>query len=58
LTVLPLTSQTADIEPIDKQSIKNDIEVELNEVKESLRNTQPVGALVNCCRTVDQVGKF
>ena len=30
-------------------------EVELKSLKESLQDTQPVGAIVNCCRTLDQV---
>ena len=30
-------------------------EVELKNLKESLRDTQPVGVIVNCCRTLDQV---
>ena len=30
-------------------------ELELGELKESLQDTQPVGAIVNCCRTLDQV---
>lgn len=30
-------------------------EVELKELKDSLQDTQPVGAIVNCCRTLDQV---
>ena len=30
-------------------------EVELKELKDSLQDTQPVGAIVNCCKTLDQV---
>jgi len=30
-------------------------EIELKSLKESLQDTQPVGAIVNCCRTLDQV---
>lgn len=29
--------------------------LELQELKESLQDTQPVGVLVDCCRTLDQV---
>lgn len=58
LAVLPITAKALDIEPVDKQNLKNDDEGELNEVKESLRDTQPIGALVNCCKTVDQVSRF
>jgi N-acetyltransferase 10 len=56
--VLPITSQTLNVEPIDKQNIETDNEDELNGLKESLRDTQPVSALVNCCKTVDQVSRF
>ena len=30
-------------------------EAELKELKESLQDTQPVGALANCAKTLDQV---
>ena len=30
-------------------------EIELKSLKESLQDTQPVGSIVNCCRTLDQV---
>ena len=30
-------------------------EIELKSLKESLQDTQPVGAIVTCCRTLDQV---
>ena len=30
-------------------------EQELKDLKESLQDTQPVGVLVNCCKTLDQV---
>lgn len=30
-------------------------EQELKDLKESLQDTQPVGVLVDCCRTMDQV---
>jgi hypothetical protein len=33
-------------------------EQELADLKESLQDTQPVGVLVNCCKTVDQVSAF
>jgi hypothetical protein len=31
------------------------MEIDLKELKESLRDTQPVGPLVGKCRTLDQV---
>lgn len=55
LTVLPITSRTLNVEPIDKQSIHSEKADELNELKESLKDTQPVSALLNCCKTFDQV---
>lgn len=54
LTVLPITSRTLNVEPIDKQSIHSEKADELNELKESLKDTQPVSALLNCCKTFDQ----
>ena len=30
-------------------------EVERKSLKESLQDTQPVGAIISCCRTLDQV---
>lgn len=33
-------------------------EIELKSLKESLQDTQPVGGIVNCCRTLDQVSFF
>ena len=30
-------------------------EVELKSLKESLQDTQPVGAIISSCRTLDQV---
>ena len=32
-----------------------DAEQELQELKQSLQDTQPVGVLVSCCKTLDQV---
>ena len=33
-------------------------EQELRDLKDSLQDTQPVGSLVKCCKTLDQVGKI
>ena len=33
-------------------------ELELKSLKESLQDTQPVGAIANCCHTLDQVFCF
>lgn len=55
LTVLPLSSKTANVEPVNPGSIgKSENESSLKELKESLMNAQPAGALVNLCKTYDQ----
>lgn len=55
LTVLPLSSETANITSIDASSVgKSKNEEELTELKESLIDTPPAGPLVNLCRTYDQ----
>lgn len=58
LNVLPITSKVLKVEPVDKQSIQSENEEQLNELKESLRDTQPVCSLVNCCKTLDQVNEL
>jgi N-acetyltransferase 10 len=57
LTVLPISSHNLQVEPVVKFEPPPN-EEELENLKESLRDTQPVGVLVNCCKTVDQVSKF
>ncbi|EAA09908.4 AGAP010491-PA [Anopheles gambiae str. PEST] len=54
LTVLPLSSRTADVKPIDVASIENVQSEQLAELKESLADAPPAGPLVNLCRTYDQ----
>lgn len=55
LTVLPLSSKTANIQPIDISNVNDSHENGLlSELKESLRDTPPAGQLVNLCRTHDQ----
>lgn len=55
LTVLPLSSKTANIQAIDVSDIGGSQEKEmLDDLKESLRDTPPAGQLVNLCRTHDQ----
>ncbi|XP_026467544.1 RNA cytidine acetyltransferase [Ctenocephalides felis] len=55
LTVLPLSSKTAEVKPIDISSItKSEKEEQLIDLKESLRDTPPAGPLINCCKTYDQ----
>ncbi|XP_066999435.2 RNA cytidine acetyltransferase isoform X2 [Anabrus simplex] len=53
LTVLPTSSHNLHVEPVEKR-LEFATDPELTELKESLRDTQPVGVLVNCCKTVDQ----
>ncbi|XP_050303740.1 RNA cytidine acetyltransferase [Anthonomus grandis grandis] len=54
LAVLPVSSHNLHVTPVEPSQDINENEMELNELKEQLRDTQPVGNLVNCCRTVDQ----
>lgn len=53
LNILPISSNTANISPVEKTNTTED--PQLKSLKESLQDTQPVGVLVNCCKTVDQV---
>ncbi|KAG8772078.1 N-acetyltransferase 10, partial [Ceratobasidium sp. 428] len=56
LNVLPI-SRGKDIEPIDEAAEKGkgkQVEVELNELKESLADTKPIGELIKLAKTVDQ----
>ncbi|XP_046395652.1 RNA cytidine acetyltransferase isoform X2 [Ischnura elegans] len=52
LRVLPLSSHVLSVEPLSKTEEKVDSDLEA--LKESLKDTQPVGVLVSCCRTLDQ----
>ncbi|XP_065209753.1 RNA cytidine acetyltransferase isoform X2 [Planococcus citri] len=54
LTVLPIASKALNVEPVDKSNVLFESEEELVELKESLKDTQPVSCLVNCCKTIDQ----
>ncbi|BFG01397.1 RNA cytidine acetyltransferase [Drosophila madeirensis] len=55
LTVLPLSSKTINVEPVNPASAgRSENESSLRELKESLLNVQPAGALVNLCKTYDQ----
>lgn len=55
LTVLPLSSRTANIRPVDGSSSESATTNEaLEELKESLRDTPPAGPLINLCKTHDQ----
>ncbi|XP_017775661.1 PREDICTED: RNA cytidine acetyltransferase isoform X2 [Nicrophorus vespilloides] len=54
LAVLPVSSHNLHVTPIDIAEEKSKSDEELIELKANLRDTQPVGSLVNCCRTLDQ----
>ncbi|KAH8380803.1 hypothetical protein KR009_006477 [Drosophila setifemur] len=55
LTVLPLSSKTINVEPVNPAGAgRSPNEGSLKELKESLLNVQPAGALVNLCKTYDQ----
>lgn len=54
--ILPVSSHIAAITAVDPSIGKETAEdIELQSLKESLQDTQPVGALMNCCKTYDQV---
>ncbi|XP_076302455.1 RNA cytidine acetyltransferase l(1)G0020 [Lasioglossum baleicum] len=53
LNVLPLSSHNLKIEPAQKLP-NSEENVELDALKESLKDTQPISSLVNCCKTIDQ----
>ncbi|XP_045175283.1 RNA cytidine acetyltransferase-like [Mercenaria mercenaria] len=55
--LLPLSSHVLSIQPVPAKSLEDSIssaEQELRDLKDSLQDTQPVGALVKCCKTLDQ----
>ncbi|XP_031717150.1 RNA cytidine acetyltransferase [Anarrhichthys ocellatus] len=57
LNVLPISSHMANIKPVPPKTQEDGLspgEQELKDLKESLKDTQPVGVLVECCRTMDQ----
>nr|XP_054761820.1 RNA cytidine acetyltransferase-like [Lytechinus pictus] len=57
LQILPISSHTLNIEPVPhktKEESQSPAEIELKELKASLQDTQPVGALINCAKTLDQ----
>ncbi|XP_007111426.1 RNA cytidine acetyltransferase [Physeter macrocephalus] len=57
LNILPISSHAASVEALPPQSPEESLGpsgLELKELKESLQDTQPVGVLVECCKTLDQ----
>ncbi|CAL1689574.1 unnamed protein product [Lasius platythorax] len=53
LNVLPISSHNLKIESVHKSDVLEE-QSSLDALKESLQDTQPVSALINCCKTVDQ----
>jgi len=54
LNILPISSHVKALEKAVGVAGVSDREEELGELKASLQDTQPIGALVNCARTLDQ----
>ncbi|XP_054827698.1 RNA cytidine acetyltransferase [Eublepharis macularius] len=57
LNILPISSHVANIVPVPPRSQEDSLspqDMELKELKESLQDTQPVGVLVESCKTLDQ----
>ncbi|XP_077423794.1 RNA cytidine acetyltransferase isoform X2 [Vanacampus margaritifer] len=57
LNILPISSHMANIKPVPPKTQEDGPspkEQELKDLKESLQDTQPVGVLVDNCRTMDQ----
>ena len=55
LNILPVSSQTLEIKPLPPQtSTLTKEQIELNELKESLQDTQPAFSIVSQCKTLDQ----
>ncbi|XP_018326936.1 RNA cytidine acetyltransferase isoform X2 [Agrilus planipennis] len=54
LQILPISSHNIHITPVERSEEPTEREIELKEIKENLRDTQPVGSLINICKTIDQ----
>ncbi|ROI15050.1 RNA cytidine acetyltransferase [Anabarilius grahami] len=57
LNILPISSHVANIKPVPPKTQDDGLsprEQELKNLKESLQDTQPVGVLVDGCKTMDQ----
>ncbi|XP_029992858.1 RNA cytidine acetyltransferase [Sphaeramia orbicularis] len=57
LSILPISSHMANIKPVPPKTQEDGLsprEQELKDLKESLQEVQPVGVLVDSCRTMDQ----
>ncbi|XP_044735745.1 RNA cytidine acetyltransferase isoform X2 [Chrysoperla carnea] len=54
LNVLPISSHNLAVEPVSKSTEQSDNDLQLEDLKINLRDTQPAGSLVECCKTLDQ----
>uniref|UniRef100_T1GGI1 RNA cytidine acetyltransferase n=1 Tax=Megaselia scalaris TaxID=36166 RepID=T1GGI1_MEGSC len=55
LTVLPLSSKTINVEPVNPSAVnKSAHEDELQDLKDNLQDSPPAGPLVKLCKTYDQ----
>ncbi|XP_030567397.1 RNA cytidine acetyltransferase [Drosophila novamexicana] len=55
LTVLPLSSKTINVEPVNPAEIgKSENDSNLKAIQKNLMNSPPAGALVSLCKTFDQ----
>ncbi|XP_074650514.1 RNA cytidine acetyltransferase-like [Tubulanus polymorphus] len=57
LNILPVSSHMLSIEPVPPKPVEDRLspsEKDLKDLQTSLQDTQPVGVLVNCCKTLDQ----
>ncbi|KAM8968315.1 RNA cytidine acetyltransferase isoform X1 [Sarcophilus harrisii] len=57
LNILPISSHVANIQALPPKTQDDELspsDLELKELKESLQDTQPVGVLADCCKTLDQ----
>lgn len=56
LNILPVSSHVATVIPVEAScdDVSNEM-TELKSLQDSLQDTQPVGVLVKCCKTLDQV---
>lgn len=55
LTILPLSSKTANVKPVDVSTIDGSLNAEaLQQLKTQLNDVKPAGVFVNLCKTYDQ----
>lgn len=54
LAVLPVSSHNIHVKPVEAVTELSENEVELNNLKKELSDSQPVGNLLKCCKTLDQ----